>query len=352
MTLGSQNPGNPGLELGDTDRVGLFLKVFGGEVMDAYLTNTLAKDKTLIRRIQSGKSAQFPLIAEHTANFHTPGQSLIEENAYDGQVDHRERVVAVDQLLVSHSFIDELEELMNHYDLRAPYARQFGNALARAHDELVFAKVAEATYKKATDYKASGGFDKTPVSASIGVTKANVTAVTVDNMLDAIRNLALGFDKNNVPKEGRCLVLRPEEYYLLMDAGATAGSPVVNSDFAIANAGGLETGRVARVYGFEVYMSNVWGDSVANQATYQVDTNLGTAGRGGAFDNVSTSGMIGIGFSRESVGTVMLRDVTVENEYLVERQGNLLVAKQAIGCDIIRSEACGALVATDFSFAS
>jgi hypothetical protein len=343
MTLDSGNLGQPGIELGNADRTELFLKVFGGEVMDAYLTNTVAKSRTLVRRIQNGKSAQFPLIAEHTAVFHTPGESLIENSNYDGQVDHRERVVIVDQLLVSHSFVDELEEMMNHYDIRAPYARQFGNAIARQHDELVFASVASAVREKATTYQSSGGFDKVPVSGDLQTATSAIATLTVANLLTAIRDLAIGFDKNNVPKAGRTLILRPEEYYLLL-----TDTSIMSRDYTTRNYDGLATGVINDVYGFEVVMSNVWGDDVAN-----TNYTAPTAGAGRSVANTGDfSGMFGIAFCTEAVGTVMLRDLQVESEYLVERQGNLLVAKQAFGADVIRSECCGALVANDFTFAS
>ena len=66
---------------------------------------------------------------------------------------------------------------------------------------------------------------------------------------------------------------------------------------------------------------------------------LGTAS--GAHDFVGTAGSItkGLVFQRSALGTVKLMDLAVESEYQVERQGTLMVARYAMGHDILRHEA-------------
>jgi len=62
--MSNANPsrvGQAGLT-GATDA--LFLKVFSGEVMSTFNAQTVMKEKTRIRSIQNGKSAQFPAIGK------------------------------------------------------------------------------------------------------------------------------------------------------------------------------------------------------------------------------------------------------------------------------------------------
>ena len=53
----------------------LFLKVFSGEVMASFNASTVMSDKTRVRNITSGKSAQFPAIGRIGAEYHTDRKS-------------------------------------------------------------------------------------------------------------------------------------------------------------------------------------------------------------------------------------------------------------------------------------
>ena len=63
-------------------------------------------------------------------------------------------------------------------------------------------------------------------------------------------------------------------------------------------------------------------------------------GYGGA-DFSTTQGIV---FQTEGVGTVKLMDLAVESDYIVERQGTLMLAKYAMGHDVLRSECCFELI--------
>jgi len=326
------------------DRTELMLKVFGNEVLDAFLTTTVAKGTTMSRRIEAGKSVQFPLIGDHTAKFHTPGESLIT-GSYDGVINHDESVVVIDKLLASHSFIDDLEEAMLHYDIRAPYARQMGNAIARQHDELVFASAARACglADSGEEFEAASGVDGNgPARVQIAtIASGSLANITPALLLDAIRDMAAAFDKRNVPAEGRTLILRPEEYYVL----ASEDSNLISRDFTTANANGIDTGRVLRAYGFDLKMSNVWGNTLANQ-------NYSTVTAGTPRNDTYTgnySGFVALAYGQEGVGTAYLKDMATETEYITERQGSLLVAKQAFGCAVLRQSAIGVITSTDIA---
>ena len=54
---------------------------------------------------------------------------------------------------------------------------------------------------------------------------------------------------------------------------------------------------------------------------------------------------MGLVFHRSSVGMVKLRDITMESEYIIERQGTLMVAKLATGMGALRNDAAIAITA-------
>ena len=68
--------------LGETNQAGsaytgLFLEVFGGEVMGIYQDATVDMNRHVVRNITSGKSAQFPAYGRVAAGYHTVGVELL-----------------------------------------------------------------------------------------------------------------------------------------------------------------------------------------------------------------------------------------------------------------------------------
>ena len=78
--MSNATPTNFGQTNGSGDRLNLFLKVFGGEVITAFQRKTVMNDKVMLRNIASGKSAQFPVLGRTTASYHTPGAEILGQN--------------------------------------------------------------------------------------------------------------------------------------------------------------------------------------------------------------------------------------------------------------------------------
>ena len=87
------------------DKNALFLKVFAGEVLAAFQRQNKMLPLTTVRSISSGKSASFPLVGLATSEYHTAGAE-ITGNA----IKHAERVITIDDLLISHAFISNIDE--------------------------------------------------------------------------------------------------------------------------------------------------------------------------------------------------------------------------------------------------
>src|SRR5690554_4717969 len=114
------------------DALALFLKIYGGEVLTAFETVVVLKDKHMIRQISSGKSAQFPATWKVGSSYHTPGAEIVGKT-----VKNAERVIAVDGLLISDVFLANIDEAMSHFEVRSVYSTEMSRELAKQYDKNV-----------------------------------------------------------------------------------------------------------------------------------------------------------------------------------------------------------------------
>lgn len=123
------------LNTGTDDRE-LFMTEFVQEAFEAYLPLADYVDMTHKRSIGAGKADAFPIIGRinQAAAEHTPGELVL-----GGTVEHNDVTVTLDKVLVSSAFIPEIDELMAHIELRAPYARLIASEIAMAYNRRVAA---------------------------------------------------------------------------------------------------------------------------------------------------------------------------------------------------------------------
>ena len=282
-----------------------------------------------VRTISSGKSAQFPVLGTATAAYHTVGTPLVGAN----QIKANEKIISIDDLLISQAFISDLDELKNHYDVRATYASELGKALARRYDQNVAKVIANASRASAT---ISGGNGGTVLTLANGNTaSANVTG---DELAAAIYDIAQTFDERDIPSTDRFVVLPPAEYYKLPESATRT----IDTDFNPGGNGSFASGRVQQIAGMPVIMSN--NISQENKPPGGSDANeLGGSNNTYAGDDSKTIGLV---FHKSAVGTVKLMDMTTEisgSDYGIMYQGTLMVAKYALGHGILRPEAAATI---------
>ena len=112
-------------EASGTDDRQLFLIEFGGLVIQAYDEVMDYQDLRFIKYIEQGKADSFPIIGrKRDATEHVPGDLIL-----GGTINHDEVQIFLDNMLVDSAFIAEVDELMLHYDISAPYAHQLGQSL-------------------------------------------------------------------------------------------------------------------------------------------------------------------------------------------------------------------------------
>ena len=286
----------------------LFLKVFSGEVMSTFNAKTIMKEKTRIRNIKSGKSASFAAIGKTVAEYHTPGEEILGNT-----INHNETVITIDDLLISHSFISNIDEAKNHYEVRSEYSKQMGQALAQTYDRNLLSMTVKAARAGTAGIADQGDAE----SIAIGATPTTSTIIT--NIYAAAQKL----DEKNAPAEDRCVIVSPAVYYALVQ-----DDKMINRDFG--SNGSYSEANVMRVAGMDIIMSN----------NLAVDH---TAVSGGTLDfnskyNVDASDCKAVVMHKDALGTVQLMDMATEAEYDIRRQGTLAVSKLAVGHGILRPE--------------
>jgi hypothetical protein len=316
------------------DQNALFLKQFAGEVLSVFEEANVMMPLHTVRTISSGKSAQFPAVGTATANYHAPGESIIEDASdesgtpnYLSAINHAEIVVTINDLLVSACFIANLDEAKNHYDVRSEYTRQMGYALANEADKTLLnygfiGARATADRFGGTDYLGS------VIDVHDGV---GVQVPTGAEMLAAIVDAAQLLDEKDVPSNDRYCVMAPAQYYSLVEENKDA----INRDYGNDGNGSLASGVVLSVSGIRLFKSN----HIPTADWTPGAGDLGSASGTYDFTGTEAKRPQALVFHRSALGTVKLLDLAVESEYQVERQGTLMAARYAMGHDILRHEA-------------
>lgn len=286
-----------------SDNTALFLKVFSGEVMTAFHKANVFLDRSMVRTISNGKSAQFVATGTTSASYHTPGTEITGT-----AINHAERVITIDDLLVASAFLSNIDEAMNHYDVRSVYSDEVGKILAETMDKNLAQVGVLAARASALVTGGSGG--SSLANANYGT---DSTALAAGLFL-----AAQTLDEKFVDAGDRSVFLRPAQYYLLAQ-----NTTLINSWYG--GSGAIAEGNILKVAGIEVVK------------TVAVPNSNVTTGPTAYQGNFSTT--VGLVMNKKAIGTVKLMDLATESAYDIRRQGTLLVSKYAVGHGIVRQEA-------------
>lgn len=335
MANGNTSPSRLGQVNAAGDANALFLKVFSGEILTTFEETNIMKDLHMVRTIQNGKSAQFPATGIAEAKYHTAGENIADAgNNYLSAIKHAERVISIDDVLISSTFIANIDELKNHYDVRSIYAKELGKALAKRFDIATMKTLAAAARSSAT---VSGGESGTILGSSSSLFTAG--GATAAELIDALYAVAESLDSKDVSDEGRYAILSPADYYTLITADSSAVSLASNRD--AGGVGNVATGTISQVAGINLYKSNHLSSIAVADASQDQDDDNGNNdvfGANGTGYNADLSAVKILAGTKDAIGTVKLLDLATESEYQIERQGTLFVAKYAMGHGVLRPE--------------
>lgn len=249
------------------------------------------------------KGLQIPLVWKSASAYHTAGAEIVGT-----VVNHAEKVISIDGLLFADHFVSNLDDAMNHYDIRNLYAKEAGIALGTQWDKNVLQEGVLGARASAIVTGANGG--TTLINASYGTSGSALGS----GLFDAAEQL----DESNVPEDNRYMYVRPAQYYLMAET-----TDLINRDWG--GRGAFAEGTVLKVAGIHVVKTN----------------NLPITDLSGAsFHGVNAATVKGLVMHSTGVATVKLMDLAIETEYDIRRQGWLIVAKYAMGNGYTRPEAC------------
>jgi hypothetical protein len=287
----------------------LFLKVFAGEVLTAFDETNVMKDLHVSRTISSGKSAQFPVSGKANAAYHTPGTPLLGAQT----INHNEVVVNIDDVLIADTFIADIDEAKNHYDVRAEYSRLLGMALAKQFDVRLLQLAVLAARSSATVSGGNGGSAITDADS-----KTNGASLAA-----SIFEAAKIMDEKDVPENERVAIVKPAQYYNLVQT-----TDVINRDWG--GSGVYADGTVLRVAGVQIVKSNNVPSTNVSAVSGENNTYHG--------DFSTTAAVV---MQKQALGTVKLMDLAVEKtsgDFNIQYQGTLMAAKYAMGHGVLRPE--------------
>lgn len=295
----------PGQANSAGDDRALFLKLYGGEVLTAFTERNVMRPRHVVRTIRQGKSASFPAIWKATASYHTPGNPLTGQS-----ISSNERIIEVDDMLVSDVMIADIDEAMSHYEFRSEYSVQCGAALARTFDTNLMQTAILAARASATVSGGNGGSQ---------IIAAN-SRVDAQNLVDAVGAATVALSEKDVPKTDRYTLLSEEQYLMLLNSDIKA----INKDYTNSSNADQASGVILRLFGTQLVPTN-----------HFPSTNVTTGPDAYQGDFTNSSALV---MHRSAIGTVELIGLSVAMDYELRNLGTLVVAKMAVGHGILRPE--------------
>jgi len=311
--------GTPG-----TDPRGLYLKLFAGEMFKGFQNNTIARDLVMKRTLKNGKSLQFIFTGRTSAEYHTPGNSILGNS--DGAPPVAEKTITVDDLLISSAFVYELDEVLAHYELRGEISRKIGYALAEKYDRKIFRAITKsarlASPVTKTNFVEPGG-------TQIQLTRSGVTDATAaydaQCLINGFYDAAAALDEKGVSSDGRVGVLNPRQYYELIQQVGENG--LVNRD---EQGTSRQKGNgIVEIAGIKIYKSM----NIPFFGNYGTKYGTASATNPGVTDPERGGSFVGEALEDERAGSSATKTVnSYGNSTEFANSCGLIFQKEAAGC--------------------
>ena len=338
------------------DARALYLKLFSGEMFKGFQHETIARDMVMKRTLKNGKSLQFIYTGRTTAEFHTPGNSILGNS--DGAPPVAEKTITVDDLLISSAFVYELDETLAHFELRGEISKKIGYALAEKYDRLIFRAVTRGA-RAASPITKSNFVEPGGTQIRVGSTTNDSDAFNSGNLVTAFYDAAAALDEKGVSSSGRCAVLNPRQYYGLITDVSSNG--LVNRD---SQGTALQGGNgVIEIAGIKIYKSmnipflgkygTAFGGTTGKTSPSNMGSHIGPAmeNASGASTGINNdygtatevaAKSCGLIFQKEAAGVVEAIGPQVQvtsGDVSVVYQGDVILGRMAMGADYLNPAA-------------
>ena len=355
-----------------TNNRDLYLDLFSGEMFKGFQHNAIARDLVMKRTLKNGKSLQFIYTGHTTAEYHTPGQSILGNS--DSAPPVAEKTITVDDLLISSAFVYELDETLAHYELRGEISKKIGYALAQKYDRFIFRALTRGA-RKAHPISKANFVEPGGTQIQVGAGSDADDALNAQKLVTAFYDAAAALDEKGVSSEGRCGVLNPRQYYALIQEVGDNG--LINRDEqgtarqkgnGVVEIAGIKVFKSMNIPFFSKYGTKYAPSSGASAATDPATVDPGNTGSfvaeaieagtaatsnnygvrnnyGAANAFANSCGLI---FQKEGAGVVESIGPEVQvtsGEVSVVYQGNVILGRLAMGADYLNPAACVELFA-------
>lgn len=306
-----------GKKASGTDDRQLFLTEFGGLVLNTYDEVMDYMDLRWVKNITQGKADTFPIIgrkrdaAEHEAGEQILGGSILSD----------EIAITLDKMIYDAVFVAEIDELISHFEVRGPYAKQLGQSLGslNARRVAIMHILASRTYYVGNT--PTGVPQGQPAPGYAYAANMKTSSTDLETALWSAKQYLLENEisgEKPVCKLPHQQVLLLARYFGLLAADSAGGNPKAGS-------GNRVTGELGPVVGFSVEGTN-----------HLPSTNI-TTGLAKYRGNFTTT--VGHVSTKMAVGTLERKAMTMVMKEQPERLGTLMIAHQFNGHGVLRPEA-------------
>lgn len=309
--MSNSNPSRLALREGGTDALELALDVRGGEVLTAYNTAVIMRDKHKVQQLSGAKSVKFPAFWNASAQYHVPGQEIT-----GGSISSQDITVSPDDKLVSAVFVADVDEALFDVNVRSPYTEAIGRELAEHYDKNVIRTIIKASRGGALFTGDSGG------TALTNAAYANTATTLFDGISSAKENM----DAKRVPVDSQSVfgVLPTAQWYLLARSDKN-----LSRDFN----GGVSDIRkyvLTTIDDVQITKSNL------SNSVFGVNSSADTAIP--SYYRIDATNTRGVVFTEYAAASVIVQDPGFQMVDQPEKQGVLLIGRQMVGTRSLRSK--------------
>lgn len=315
--MADSNPNFPGQDQLAGDTRALMLELAAGEVLTAFASKTIMRDKHESKMLSGGKNFRFPAIWRAGGGYHTPGTEITGR-----KIPHTEVKVDPDDKLISDVFVSDIDEILNHYDLRQPYTKEMGEFLARKYDANVMRTILLAARGGALFSGDQGG---TGIENAAFDTDANV-------LIDGFSAAKQALDEKDVPIDSMPVhgLLQPAQWYLVARSDKN-----LNAD---TNGGGssIKSMTIETLDDIQIHKSNLtpFGeDSTVGNFIDDTNDDFIPAYYRGKFGTT-----VGAVWTPMAAASAIVQDVSFQTEDQIRKQGALMLARLMVGTRTLRNK--------------
>ena len=304
MSVYTDARSTPGKRPGGTDDRDLFMDNYNDYLLEAWEETFDFMDETFVKSITAGKSDTFPTLGrKRDAQDHIPGEVI-----RGGGIQHDEVEITLDNIIYDSAFIANIDEMIAHYPLVRPYARQIGESLASISNS----RIARTMILAGRD--TTPPFPDGPIPGYFWHASLRTDASKLEDAAFA----GIEYIKTNDVGGGKPKLWLPWQQQLLLarytgiDTEATSG------------AGNRSTGEVGPVASLPIKGTNSIpkGNITTGPAKYQGDF----------------TDTVGVIANRMAVGTLRRKGMTSTMTPQPDRLGTLLISHKLEGHGPLRNE--------------